>query len=151
DPSSCFGARLPASGQTAMVSRAWCRRSPRDFSGLDPNRPDAPDLLGVLPDGSIARKLPHVGRVENGLLCPPGRIAVAPRNLILAFDVRRIIGQNEVRISAREEAVDDRREEGRVATTESPRPDHVQHPGKLRVAAVMLGWAIAWPEGLHLV
>ena len=123
--------KLTPSGDTIAPKGKLCPFSaganPQIFS-LPSKRPDAPDLLAILPDGPVGGKFPHPGRIENGHPGPPGLCPLKKglADPVLAIDIGRVVRQNQVGIMI-QQGIDKRFEQVPVAAGKMPRPDAVDN------------------------
>src|SRR5262249_4740575 len=92
----------PTCGAPSCGRRSTCKPRRSERLRSDAHGRDAPDVLGVLTNRPIARELAHVRHVQDRHARPGLRVAVCRRDALLARDVRSVVGQHEVAVTAPE-------------------------------------------------
>src|SRR5271155_1009963 len=117
-PARCHRSRISSPWPSMRASsntsaRIRLRRRPGSVRGNRRNL-QIPDLIGIFPDGAIARELPGARDVANGLGVPCRAIRVAAVELLVRASVVLEIGEVSVEVTAVEQCVADRVEHPRL-------------------------------------
>src|SRR5215468_5302364 len=121
--------RWPGQSQKPSLTRADTRlpssaRKDLVLLGPDLNRFQTPDFVGVLLDGAVCREPTHVSHIEDRLLCPLKGVAVGLAQSFLAIDVRAVVGEHKVIVTAAaKEGLENALKQVGILATEEPVAD----------------------------